>query len=159
MGRTSMHYVIVGGGSSGWMAAAAMAQALEGSHRVTLIESEEIGTVGVGEATIPPLQFYNKVLGINERDFVRATRASFKLGIEFHNWGSSGHRYFHQFGEFGSNIEGISFHQIWLPCDRALAVPCERNPDNFSPMTRSTAHRAGWQWRSNGHRSPLTDSR
>jgi len=109
-----MHYVIVGGGSSGWMAAAAMAQALKGSHSVTLIESDEIGTVGVGEATIPPLQFYNKILGINERDFVRATRASFKLGIEFHNWGRSGHRYFHQFGEFGANIDGISFHQIWL---------------------------------------------
>src|SRR5262245_33376335 len=109
-----MHYVIVGGGSSGWMTAAALAHAVKDTHRITLIESDEIGTVGVGEATIPPLQFYNKVLGIAERDFVQATQASFKLGIDFQNWGSVGHRYFHQFGEFGVNIKGVSFHQLWL---------------------------------------------
>lgn len=267
-----MHLVIVGGGSAGWMAAAALAHSLKGAHRVSLIESDEIGTVGVGEATIPPLQFFNKVLGINEREFVRATQASFKLGIQFHHWGHVGHRYFHQFGEFGANIDGISFHQFWLrlsanghphslsdyspaaiaaeqcrflppfptmpkdvpqlayayhfdaglyarflrgyaeqrgvvrvegrivqvnrdgesgliqelqlhdgrtmagdffldcsgfqgllieqtlqtgfedwthwlPCNRALAVPCESNAADFSPYTRSTAHRAGWQWR------------
>lgn len=267
-----MHYVIVGGGSAGWMAAAALAHTLKGAHRLTLVESEEIGTVGVGEATIPPLQFFNQVLGINEREFVRATQATFKLGIQFHHWGDVGQRYFHQFGDFGANVDGISFHQFWLrlkahghafpisdysptaiaaahcrflppfpampkdvpqlayayhfdaglyarflrgyaeqrgvvrqegrivqvdrdaesglirgvqlqdgrsiagdffldcsgfqgllieqtlrtgfedwthwlPCDRALAVPCERNAADFVPYTRSTAHRAGWQWR------------
>jgi tryptophan halogenase len=267
-----MHYVIVGGGSAGWMTAAAMAHAVRDAHRITLIESDDIGTVGVGEATIPPLQFFNKVLGINEREFIQATQASFKLGIDFHHWGHAGHRYFHQFGEFGVNIKGVSFHQLWLrlaaeghahplsdyspatvaaaqmrflppmpnlppdtpqlayayhfdaglyarflrryaeqrgvtrqegrivgvdrqaesgrieavrlengtriagdfwldcsgfqgllieqtlntgyedwshwlPCDRALAVPCEKNDANFFPYTRSTAHRSGWQWR------------
>ena len=254
------------------MTAAALAHAMKGTQQITLIESDEIGTVGVGEATIPPIQFFNKVLGINERDFIQATQASFKLGIDFHNWGSDGHRYFHQFGEFGVNIKGVSFHQLWLrlaanghphplsdyspaavaasqmrflppmpnlppdtpqlayayhfdaglyarflrryaeergvvrvegrivgverngesgliesvrlengpaiagdfyldcsgfqgllieealgtgyedwshwlPCDRALAVPCEKNLENFFPYTRSTAHQAGWQWR------------
>lgn len=267
-----MHYVIVGGGSAGWMMAAALAHAVKDTQKITLIESEEIGTVGVGEATIPPLQFFNKVLGINERDFVQATQATFKLGIDFQNWGKEGHRYFHQFGEFGVNVKGVSFHQMWLrlkaqghacplsdyapaavaaaqmrflppmpnlppdmpqlayayhfdaglyarflrryaeargvrrvegkivdvarngengfiesvrlesgtsvagdfwldcsgfqglliektlqtgfenwthwlPCDRAQAVACERNDAHFFPYTRSTAHRAGWQWR------------
>ena len=267
-----MHYVIVGGGSAGWMTAAALAHAVKDTQRITLVESDEIGTVGVGEATIPAIQFYNKILGINERDFIRATQASFKLGIDFRNWGSAGHSYFHQFGEFGVNIKGVSFHQLWLrlaahghayplsdyspgavaaaqmrflppmpnlppetpqlayayhfdaglyarflrryaeergvvrvegkivdvsrngesgliesvrlengatiagdfwidcsgfqalliektlatgyedwsqwlPCDRALAVPCEKNAANFFPCTRSTAHQAGWQWR------------
>tara|TARA_B110000967_G_scaffold142404_1_gene145597 strand:- start:495 stop:2009 length:1515 start_codon:yes stop_codon:yes gene_type:complete len=108
--------VIVGGGTSGWMAAAGLAALLpkgKDAYDVTLIESDQIGTVGVGEATIPPLRAFNDHIGINESEFMKKTGATFKLGIEFHNWKRKGEHYFHPFGQYGRRLDGIPFHQYW----------------------------------------------
>jgi len=106
--------VIVGGGTAGWMTAAALSRLSEKrTVAITLIESEAIGTVGVGEATIPPIVEFNQLLGIDEREMMAATQATFKLGIQFANWGQVGESYFHPFGTYGYHIGGIAFHQVW----------------------------------------------
>ena len=108
------HIVIVGGGTAGWMAAAALSRIRDGRKvAITVVESEQIGTVGVGEATIPPFVEFNQALGINEREFMSEVQGSFKLGIQFVNWGQVGESYIHPFGAYGYDIGGIGFHQVW----------------------------------------------
>jgi tryptophan halogenase len=115
--------VIVGGGTAGWMAAAALSCLLEKGVKIILVESDEIGTVGVGEATIPPLIAFNNMLGINEDEFLAATQGTFKLGIEFVDWGAPGERYFHPFGPHGQDFRGVHFHQLYLREARRRALP------------------------------------
>ncbi|MGU3316203.1 tryptophan halogenase family protein [Sphingomonas sp. M6A6_1c] len=106
--------VIAGGGTAGWMAAAAIARVMGRAAAVTLVESDAIGTVGVGESTIPPLITFNRLLGINEADFMRATQATFKLGIAFDGWKQAGDSYFHSFGLTGTDHWAAGFQHYWL---------------------------------------------
>lgn len=106
--------VVVGGGTAGWMTAAALSKLLNGSYTIRLVESDAIGIIGVGEATIPNIKNFNTALGIDENEFLKATQGTFKLGIEFVNWGGKGDRYIHGFGKIGQEYAGLPFHHHWL---------------------------------------------
>lgn len=106
--------VIVGGGTAGWMAASLLAKLMGRQLDIALIESDDIGTVGVGEATIPPIQIFNSALGLNEDEFLKATMGTFKLGIQFENWGAVGDKYMHAFGPIGRQLGMVPFQHYWL---------------------------------------------
>lgn len=112
--NTVKKVVIAGGGTAGWVAAAALSKQLGKLLEVALVESDQIGTVGVGEATIPPMRVFHSLLGIDEQEFMRATEAVFKLGISFKNWGQIGDHYIHPFGTTGQGSFLADFQHFWL---------------------------------------------
>ncbi|WP_043320672.1 tryptophan halogenase family protein [Microbulbifer sp. HZ11] len=106
--------VILGGGTAGWMTAALLARSMRNTLDIVLVESDQIGTVGVGEATIPPIQSFNRALGLDEREFLRATKGTVKLGIQFENWSRRGASYMHAFGSIGKDFPFCDFYNYWL---------------------------------------------
>ena len=141
MTEAERRIVVVGGGTAGWMTAAALSRFLERGWRVTLVESEEIGTVGVGEATIPQLRLFLKGLGIAEDDFLRDTGGTFKLGIDFKDWLRPGHAYLHSFAQAGPSLGLLPFHQYWLraraegwadPIERYSVMAAAARADRFT---------------------------
>nr|WP_024330303.1 tryptophan halogenase family protein [Simiduia agarivorans] len=111
--------VVLGGGTAGWMSAALLKKVLGDTVSIELVESEQIGAVGVGEATIPPIQLVNSVLGLNEAEFLRETNATIKLAIKFENWKQQGHSYFHTFGAPGKSTAFCHFHHYWTRANQA----------------------------------------
>lgn len=127
---------IVGGGTAGWMTAALLSKLLVG-YRIVLIESEEIGTIGVGEATIPAIRTFNALAGIDETAMIRATQATFKLGIEFVDWRAPGQRYIHGFGKIGQDLLWLHPHHLWLKLAERDAV---RHFDHYALNCLAARH-------------------
>lgn len=119
-----LRVVVLGGGTAGWMSAAGIARLLGDRVEVQLVESEDIGIVGVGEATLPHIRGFVERLGIDEAAFMKATHATYKLGIDFRDFGRIGESYIHPFGSFGEELGGVGFHHYWLELHRhGLAEP------------------------------------
>jgi tryptophan halogenase len=112
--NTKTKVVVAGGGTAGWLTAYSLATRLGELLDITLVESDQIGTVGVGEATIPTIRAFHSLIGIDEKEFMAATQATFKLGIQFDNWGQQGDSYFHSFGEIGQRSWMAEFHEFWM---------------------------------------------
>lgn len=120
----NLRICILGGGTAGWMTAAALSNKFSVlGYQIELVESDQIGTVGVGEATLPHIRYFNQTLGIDERSFMKATEATFKLGIEFCDWGRLGDSYIHPFGDYGMPMHGMDFHQLWLRLRQHSSAP------------------------------------
>ncbi len=146
--------VIVGGGTAGWMAATALSTALRGRYKIRLVESDEIGIVGVGEATIPMIQRFNTVAGIDEAEFMKATNGTFKLGVEFVNWGKNGDRYMHGFGRLGQDLWMVGFDQYW---HKAHAQGKARDLADYSITRAASRANKFMHPRSDLGNSPLAD--
>lgn len=147
------HVIIVGGGTAGWMTAAALSRFLtDGYTKITVVESDAIGTVGVGESTIPQMRIFNRMLGLDEDDFVRRTQATFKMAIEFVNWRKIGDLYYHPFGPYGLDMEGVSFHAYWL---RLKAMGEAGALDDYS-LQAMAARKSKFMRGTNVGNSPLT---
>ena len=106
--------VVVGGGTAGWMTAALLTKLFTGKYKITVVESDDIGTIGVGEATIPAIKEFNALLDLPEQNFMRAVKGTFKLGIEFINWRKLNHKYIHGFGKIGRDFLWLRTHHYWL---------------------------------------------
>jgi tryptophan halogenase len=145
--------IIAGGGTAGWMSACALAAAVPPTVEILLIESEDIGTIGVGEATIPTMRDFNALIGVDEAEFVRATEATFKLGIEFRDWGHVGNRYFHPFADYGARHEGIAAYQMW----RRLREAGDATPLEAYSLAAQLAHAGRFFPPNPDPRSPMSD--
>ena len=146
--------VIVGGGTAGWMTAAALSKVMAGAYNIRLVESDEIGIVGVGEATIPMIKLYNQALDLDENEFVRQTRGSFKLGIEFRDWGRIGDNYIHGFGKIGQDLGVVSFYHYWLKMHQAGKAGAL---EDYSINTAACRHNKFMRAVTDRPKSPLAD--
>jgi tryptophan halogenase len=122
-GQSIRRIAIVGGGTAGWLAASVLARAFPAGPSITVIESPEVGTIGVGEATIPPFMELLRFLDVDEADFVRQTGATYKLGIRYRDWQRIGHVYWHPFGTFGTTIDRRPFYHHWQKAKAAGRMP------------------------------------